>query len=93
VKLLCITNKVWNAMTAKQQRWMIEAAQYACEKGTADTISKEAGNLKFFKDYGMIITEPDIKAFKEYSINYYKTNNLTKDWDMDLWNRVQALAK
>jgi tripartite ATP-independent transporter DctP family solute receptor len=93
VKLLCVTNKVWNAMTKQQQKWMIEAAQYACEKGTADTIGKEAGNLKFFKDYGMIITEPDIKAFKEYSINYYKTNNLTKDWDMDLWNRVQALAK
>jgi tripartite ATP-independent transporter DctP family solute receptor len=93
VKLLCITNKVWNAMTKQQQKWMIEAAQYACEQGTATTLNGEAANLKFFKDYGMIITEPDIKAFKEYSANYYKTNNLTKDWDMDLWNRVQALAK
>ena len=38
VKLLCVTNKVWNAMTAQQQRWMIEAAQYACEQGSADDL-------------------------------------------------------
>ena len=93
VKLLCVTNKVWNAMTPKQQKWMIEAAQYACEKGTATTLAKETENLKFFKDYGLVITEPDINAFKKYSADYYQKNNLTKDWDMDLWNRVQALAK
>jgi tripartite ATP-independent transporter DctP family solute receptor len=93
VKLLCVTNKVWNAMTKQQQKWMIEAAQYAGEQGTAETLKWEADNLKFFKDYGLIITEPDIKAFKAYSAQYYKDNGLTKDWDMDLWNRVQALAK
>ena len=38
VKLLCVTNKVWNAMTKQQQKWMIEAAQYACEQGTAETM-------------------------------------------------------
>jgi TRAP-type transport system periplasmic protein len=93
VKLLCVTNKVWNAMTKQQQKWMVDAAQYACEQGTAATMTQEAEYLQFFKDYGMIITEPDIKAFQKYSFEYYKTNNLTKDWDMDLWNRVQALAK
>jgi TRAP-type transport system periplasmic protein len=93
VKLLCVTNKVWNAMTPQQQRWMITAAQYACEKGTAETLKWEADNLQFFKDYGMIVTEPDIKAFKEYSAKYYMDNNLTKDWDMDLYARVQALSK
>ncbi|HXK37271.1 MAG TPA: DctP family TRAP transporter solute-binding subunit [Candidatus Paceibacterota bacterium] len=93
VKLLCVTNKVWNAMTKQQQRWMIEAAQYACEQGTAETMKQEAEYLTFFKDYGMIITEPDIKAFQKYSFDYYQKNGLTKDWDMDLYNRVQALSK
>ena len=93
VKLLCITNKVWDQMTDRQKRWMREAAQYACEQGSATTYKQEAELLDFFKNYGTIITEPDIKAFQKYSLDYYQANGLTKDWDMDLYNRVQALAK
>jgi TRAP-type C4-dicarboxylate transport system substrate-binding protein len=80
-------------MTKQQQKWMIEAAQYACEQGNAATFKQEAELVGFMKNYGLIITEPDIKAFQKYSLDYYKANNLTKDWDMDLYNRVQALAK
>jgi tripartite ATP-independent transporter DctP family solute receptor len=93
VKLLCVTNKVWNQMTKQQQKWMHEAAQYACEQGIAATMKQEAEFLQFFKDYGMIITEPDVKAFQKNSFDYYQKNGLTKDWDMDLYSRVQALAK
>ena len=91
VKLLCVTNKVWNQMTKQQQKWMHEAAQYACEQGSKTTYKQEAELLGFMKNYGMIITEPDIAAFQKYSFEYYKANGLTKDWDMDLYNRVQAL--
>ncbi len=92
VKLLCITNKVWNQMTAEQQKWMREAAQYACEQGNAATYKQENDLLGWLKNYGMIITVPDVKAFQRYSFDYYQKNNLTKDWDMDLYKRVQALA-
>lgn len=93
VKLLCVTNKVWNAMTPEQKNWMIEAAHYACKEGSAATYKQEKELLEFFKKYGMIITEPDIKAFQKHSLEYYKANGLTKNWDMDLYQRVQALAK
>ena len=93
VKLLCVTNKVWNAMTAQQKRWMIEAAQYACEQGSAATYAQEADLRGKMEALGVKFTEPDIKAFQKYSLEYYKANNLTKDWDMDLYNRVQALSK
>jgi tripartite ATP-independent transporter DctP family solute receptor len=93
VKLLCITNKVWNQMTAKQQKWMIDAAQYACEQGNKATYAQEAELRGKMEALGVKFTEPDIKAFQQYSLDYYKKNNLTKDWDMDLYNRVQALAK
>jgi tripartite ATP-independent transporter DctP family solute receptor len=93
VKLLCVTNKVWNAMTKQQQRWMIEAAQFACAAGSAETYKQEAELVGKMKEFGLIITEPDIKAFQKFSFDYYKANNLTKDWDLDLYNRVQALSK
>jgi len=92
VKLLCVTNKVWNQMTEQQRKWMHEAAQVACEQGNATTFKQENELLEWFKKYGMIITDPDIKAFQKHSFDYYQKNNLTKAWDMDLYKRVQALA-
>jgi len=91
VKLLCITNSVWNEMTDQQKKWMREAAAYACAEGSKTTYKQEEELLKFFKDYGMIITYPDIAAFQKHSFDYYQENGLTAKWDMDLYNRVQAL--
>jgi len=91
VKLLCVTNSVWNQMTDQQKKWMREAAAYACAEGSKTTYKQEEELLKFFKDYGMIITYPDVEAFQKHSFKYYQDNGLTKQWDMDLYNRVQAL--
>jgi len=91
VKLLCVTNSVWNQMTEQQKQWMREAALYACAEGIKRTYDQESEILDFMKDYGMIITYPDVDAFQKHSYNYYVENGLTKSWDMDLYNRVQAL--
>ena len=91
VKLLCINNDVWNEMSSQQQGWMREAAQFACEAGSETTYKQESELLDFFKGYGTIITEPDVEAFQKHSFQYYVDNNLTDDWDMDLYDAVQKL--
>lgn len=91
VKLLVINNDVWNQMSELQKLAMREAAAYACSEGSKTTYKQEAELLQFFKDYGMIITYPDIDAFQKHSFNYYVENGLTEKWDMDLYNRVQAM--
>jgi TRAP-type transport system periplasmic protein len=91
VKLLVINNDVWNQMSSQQQAWMRSAAQYACDAGSQTTIDQESELLNYFEDYGMMITYPDIEAFQEYSYNYYVENGLIEEWDMDLYERVQAL--
>jgi tripartite ATP-independent transporter DctP family solute receptor len=91
VKLLCVTNSVWDQMTDQQKQWMREAAAYACAEGSKTTYKQEEELLGFMKDYGMIITYPDVEAFQKHSFNYYQDNGLTEKWDMDLYNRVQAL--
>jgi tripartite ATP-independent transporter DctP family solute receptor len=91
VKLLCVTNSVWDKMSNQQKQWMREAAAYACAEGSKTTYKQEEELLKFFKDYGMIITYPDVAAFQKHSFDYYQKNGLTAKWDMDLYNRVQAL--
>ena len=91
VKLLCVTNSIWDQMTDQQKQWMREAAAYACAEGSKTTYKQEEELLDFFKDYGMIITYPDVEAFQKHSFKYYQDNGLTEEWDMDLYNRVQAL--
>jgi TRAP-type transport system periplasmic protein len=91
VKLLCVTNSVWDAMNDEQKQWMREAAAYACAQGSAATYEQEAELLDFFKDYGTIITYPDVAAFQAASYQYYVDNGLTDEWNMDLYNAVQDL--
>jgi TRAP-type C4-dicarboxylate transport system substrate-binding protein len=91
VGMTCINNDVWNQMTDQQQQWMLEAARIAAEAGMEAVYKKEAELIDFFKDYGLIITYPDTEAFQAHSFKYYKENGLTEDWDLDLYNRVQAM--
>ena len=91
VKLLCINNDTWNKLSAQQQAWVKDAAQYACDAGSAVTYQQENELLDFFKDYGTIITYPDVNAFQAASLKYYQDNGLTSDWNMDLYNKVQAM--
>jgi tripartite ATP-independent transporter DctP family solute receptor len=91
VGMTCINNDVWNQMTDQQQQWMLEAARIAAEAGMEAVYKKEAELIDFFKDYGLIITYPDTEAFQAHSFKYYTENGLTEDWDLDLYNRVQAM--
>jgi len=91
VKLLVINNDVWNQMTDVQKLAMREAAHYACAEGSKTTYAQEAELIGFMEDYGMIITYPDVDAFQKASYDYYVENGLTEEWDMDLYNGVQAL--
>jgi tripartite ATP-independent transporter DctP family solute receptor len=91
VKLLAITNKVWNTMTPQQQQWMRDAAQYATAQGSKTTYDQEAKLIDTLKGLGVTFTNPDVNAFQQYSLKYYQDNGLTKTWDMDLYKRVQAL--
>jgi len=91
VKLLAVTNKVWNAMTPQQQQWMRDAAQYATAQGSKATYDQEAKLIDTLKGLGVTFTSPDVNAFQQYSLKYYQDNGLTKTWDMDLYKRVQAL--
>jgi TRAP-type C4-dicarboxylate transport system substrate-binding protein len=91
VKLLSVTNKVWNAMTPQQQQWMRDAAQYAGAQGSKATYDQEAKLIATLQGLGVTFTNPDVNAFQQYSLKYYQDNGLTKTWDMDLYARVQAL--
>jgi len=89
-----INEKKWKSLSKEDQELVIKAiakAGAACAKQNLDT---EAGILDFFRDQGMIIIEdPDRAAFAEYAKNSYQTESkeVSKDWDWDLYSKIQAL--
>ena len=91
-----MNEKKWQSLTAQQQAWVmaaIDKARQFCDNKVRDT---EAGILSFFEAEGMkIIRDPDIKAFAEYAKNSYKNDSkeISKDWDWDLYEKVQSMAR
>jgi len=80
-------------LTDEQKAWAVEAAETAAAACDEVILKNEAELIAFFENEGLTITYPDVDAFSTYAHNYYVENNLTTDWDMDVYNQIQELAK
>jgi len=89
-----INEKKWQSLSEIDQlviRMAIEKARKFCDE---TNLKAEAELLDFFRDQGLIIIEdPDKEAFAVYAKNSYATESkdISKDWDMDLYEEIQAL--
>jgi len=89
-----INEKKWQSLSEIDQlviRMAIEKARKFCDE---TNLKAEAELLDFFREQGLIIIEdPDKEAFAAYAKNSYATESkdISKDWDMDLYEEVQAL--
>jgi len=89
-----INEKKWQSLSEVDQlviRMAIEKAREFCDE---TNLKAEAELLDFFREQGLIIIEdPDKEAFAAYAKNSYATESkdISKDWDMDLYEEVQAL--
>jgi len=92
-ELFAMNTKFWDSLTEEEKGW-VTAASNAAIKVCDDAVLKQESELfDFFKGEGLIVVEPDHDAFAEYAHNYYVEKGLTDKWDMDLYDKVQALAK
>ncbi|MCK4241310.1 MAG: C4-dicarboxylate ABC transporter substrate-binding protein, partial [Candidatus Atribacteria bacterium] len=89
-----INEKKWQSLSEIDQlviRMAIEKARKFC----AETNLKAESELcDFFREQGLIIIEdPDKAAFAAYAKNSYATESkdISKDWDMELYEEIQAL--
>ena len=85
--------KLWDSLTEEQQGWVKEAANKAKEECDNVQLSLESELISFFEGEGLIISKPNIDEFSKYAHDYYESHNLMSTWDMDLYNKIQDLAK
>jgi tripartite ATP-independent transporter DctP family solute receptor len=89
-----INEKTWQSLTPEDQELVMKAIDKARQACAEQNLKAEKELVDFFKKEGMIIIEdPDRAAFAEYAKNSYLTESkeISKDWDMELYDRIQAL--
>jgi tripartite ATP-independent transporter DctP family solute receptor len=89
-----INEKKWQSLSEIDQlviRKAIEKARKFCDE---TNLKAEAELLDFFRGQGLIVIEdPDREAFASYAKNSYATESkdISKNWDMALYEEIQAL--
>jgi len=63
--VIMFSMKTWNKLTPQQQVLVQESAQSAAEHNRKLDNDNAAEWLQFLKDQGMVVTEPDLPAFRE----------------------------
>ena len=88
---LIMNKDLYYSLSEDLQAKVLEAAEYSAEVMSDIIISGEDKIYAEWEAQGIKIVDPDVDAFVEYSYNYYVENGLTETWDMDLYEKIQAL--
>jgi TRAP-type C4-dicarboxylate transport system substrate-binding protein len=89
--LLCVTDRVWKAMSAEKQKAFQAAADAAIDWSTAEHVRKEAELVDFFKKQGLEVYAPDVAAFRDFAQKKYLASDLAKSWPAGMLGRINAL--
>lgn len=90
---LVINEPLWQRLPDDLREIVAEAALAAEQKVADDTRAAEADLVDYFMSQGLEIVEPDISAFRDRVQSAYLDDpEYTKNWDMDLFERIQAMV-
>ncbi len=87
-----INETKWQSLSENQQNIVKEALEEARKLCDETNINREKELIEFFKGEGLSVYEADIDTFsKEVLAKYLDNKELTASWDMDLFDKVQAI--
>lgn len=89
----CMNIDTWNSLSEEQQAAVTEAMEYAKEVNDTARLEREAELIAFFEEEGLTVTYPSIEEFKtEVQAKYAANEDMIADWDMELYDEIQAAA-
>ena len=89
-----INEKKWQELGPELQAKMKQAIAVGKDVCDKTNLAMEAELVAFFKSEGMTVIVPDKDAFIKFSQEVILSDKeAVKDWDMDLFKKIQALAK
>ncbi|OJV66612.1 MAG: C4-dicarboxylate ABC transporter substrate-binding protein [Clostridiales bacterium 38-18] len=89
-----INEAKWQSLSDNQKSIVLEAMEEARALCDELNLSREAELIEFFKGEGLSVYYADIDAFSEEVLGkYLDDKDLTANWDMELFDKVQELGK
>jgi tripartite ATP-independent transporter DctP family solute receptor len=89
---ITINEAKWQSLSQQQKEWVTEGVRAALKFAWDRNRGIEAEAVEFFKSEGLKVYEADINAFSKYVLDQYLKSDYAKTWDMDLFNKIQAMA-
>jgi len=87
-----INEAKWQSLSDNQKTIVVDALEEARQLCDDLNLQREAELIEFFKGEGLSVYEADLDAFSEEVLGKYLDNKeLTETWDMDLFEKVQAI--
>lgn len=89
-----INKDKWNSLSDAQKEAVRGAIEYAKQVNDDARIEEEENDIAILEENGCTITYPAIDDFKTNAQAYYESHpEQTEQWDMDLYEKIQAAAK
>ena len=85
---ICVSNKLWNSLSAEQKVHLKSAAQAAAKYNNENRINDEAALVAFFKTQGLSVTTPDLAAFRNTVQTAYLQSDYARVWPQGLLERI-----
>ena len=83
----------WASMTEAQQAIVMEALEIGRDYCDSTNLQKESELVAFFEEQGVNVYDADIAAFQEHVLNYYLENEISSDWDMEMYDKVVEIGQ
>jgi tripartite ATP-independent transporter DctP family solute receptor len=90
---LTMANKTWRGLSRVQQQKVKKAAKAAADFNDKGRIEDEEKLVSFFKSEGLMVTTPDVDAFRSHVQRIYLESDYSKKWPKGLLERINAAAK
>ncbi|WP_310625207.1 sialic acid TRAP transporter substrate-binding protein SiaP [Limnohabitans sp.] len=87
---IAVSNKMWNSLSAPEQKHLKAAAQAAAKFNNDNRIQEEAQILDFFKKQGLKVVTPDQAAFRKAVQASYDKSEMAQNWPQGLMDRINA---
>lgn len=87
---ISIANKSFNALSAAQKQKVRAAATAAADFNNQNRLKEEAQIVDFFKQQGLLVTTPDVEAFRKAVQGAYASSDMAKAWPRGLLDRINA---
>ncbi|MBM3345217.1 MAG: C4-dicarboxylate ABC transporter [Betaproteobacteria bacterium] len=88
---LGVSNKVWGTLTPNEQARIRDATVVAAKFNDDNRLREEGESVAYFRSKGLVITNPDREAFREFAQKKYRESAYAKVWVPGMMEQIAAI--